>query len=362
MPQALTPFSCTYSPNVPELLLQLGCSLVISTYQAGKLVFISPKDQERLVQLPRTFDKAMGIAIRDDKMAIATKDEVLVLKNVPELATHYPRKPQTYDAFYVPRAAYYTGRVDIHDLDWGTDGLWAVNTSFSCLSLIDEEFSFTPKWQPHFVSKLASEDRCHLNGMAMREGQPAYVTALGQGDAWQSWRDNISKSGVVMDVANNEIICEGLAMPHSPRWYNGKLYVLLSASGQLISVDTDNGKVEVVKELNSFVRGMAIYKDYAFIGTSRLRQNSSTFKHLAIAQQAQQAGILIVHLPTAALSGFIRYQSSVDEIYDVQILPNALRPNILNNLTEDYKMSLSIPNASFWAKKQDSPSNKDIRD
>lgn len=192
----LAPFACTYTPNVPELLAQLNCSLAVSTYQAGKVIFLSPKNEEKLIQLPRTFNKAMGIALHEDKMAIACKDEVIVLKNSKDLAHHYPRKPNVYDALYMPRLTYHTGALDVHDLDWGDDGLYAVNTSFSCLIKIDENFSFTPVWKPPFISKLASEDRCHLNGMCIKDGKPKYVTAFNTGDTPQSWREVVTTGGI----------------------------------------------------------------------------------------------------------------------------------------------------------------------
>ena len=176
MNQPPPPFSCSYSPNIPELLLQLNCSIALSTYQAGKVIFLSPKDENSLVQLPRNFQKAMGINIKDGKMAVATKDEVLVLVNSPELAKFYPRNPSTYDAMFMPRAAYYTGALDIHDIAWGAGGeLFAINTYFSSLIKIDDNYSFTPYWTPPFISALTSEDRCHLNGMAMHNGYPKYV-------------------------------------------------------------------------------------------------------------------------------------------------------------------------------------------
>jgi len=131
MPKPLPPFSCTYSPNIPELLWQLNCTLVITTYQAGKVILLSAKGPDDLIQLPRNFEKPMGIALEKEKMAVATKHEVVILANAPGLASSYPKQPKTYDGLYVPRATYYTGQVDIHDLEWGTDGLWAVNTLFS---------------------------------------------------------------------------------------------------------------------------------------------------------------------------------------------------------------------------------------
>lgn len=350
MQQPAPPFSCQYTPNLPEFLMQIESSIVITTYQAGKLIFISPKNENELIQLPRTFNKAMGVALHKNKLAVATKDEVIVLVNDKRIATTYPKKPNTYDNFFLPRATYYTGQVDIHDLDYGTEGLWAVNTSFSCLTLVNDDFSFIPKWKPHFITNLASEDRCHLNGMALKNGQPTFVTALGTGNTPQSWRKNIVGGGVIMDVASNEIITKGLAMPHSPRFYKNDLMVLLSAAGELGRVDTKTGKYETVTKLNAFVRGLAIVGDYAFVGVSKLRQNSSTFKHLEIAKLSNWAGVSVIHISTGALVAQLKYMASVDEIYDIQILPNATRPGILNTYTDVHKKALSIPESTFWAK------------
>ncbi|MBK6619992.1 MAG: TIGR03032 family protein [Saprospirales bacterium] len=359
-PGALPPFSCSFSPNIPELLQQLGCSLAISTYQAGKVVFISPKaDGENLVQLPRTFKKAMGIALDGEKMAIATMEEVLVLVNSKELALYYPKQPNTYDALYMPRATYYTGQVDIHDLDYGEGGLYAVNTSFSCLIKIDDNYSFTPIWKPPFISKLVSEDRCHLNGMALENGKPRYVTAFGTGDSPQAWREVVTTGGILMDINSNEFIARELPMPHSPRMFDGQLYLLLSATGELVRLDLKSGKYDVVCKIEGFVRGLARCGDYAFIGLSRLRKNSSTFAKLKIADVANQAGIAVVHLPTGAFAGEIKYHMSVDEIYDVQVLPGMLRPGILNTDKPEFRMGLSTPGATYWSRPDAAETNDD---
>lgn len=346
----LSPFSCVYTPNIPELLLMLNCSLAISTYQAGKVIFISPKNENALVQLPRTFNKAMGIALDGDKMAIACKDEVVVLVNSNSLARHYPRQPNTYDSMFMPRATYHTGALDVHDLDWGDGILYAVNTSFSCLIKIDDNFSFTPIWKPPFITKLASEDRCHLNGMAIQNGRPKYVTAFNKGNTHQSWRQEVTKAGIIIDIESNQVIAENLPMPHSPRLFDGELYVLFSATGELAKINIETGGYDVVCRLDGFVRGLAKHGDYVFIGLSKLRQNSSTFAQLDIAKKALSAGIAIVHLPTGALVGELQYKMSVDEIYDIQILPDLLRPGILNTLKPEYKLGLSTPETTFWAK------------
>lgn len=350
--QPLAPFSCQYSSQVPELLSKLGCTIAITTYQAGKLVLLSPKDENTLIQLPRTFNKPMGIAedVENDKIALACKDEVVVLANSRDLAAFYPPAPHKYDALYMPRVTYHTGAIDIHDLNFGKDGkLYAVNTLFSCIITLSDSYSFQPYWKPWFVDRIVSEDRCHLNGMAMEDGLPKYATAFNTGNTTQSWREHITTSGVLMDVTSNEVIVDGLAMPHSPRIYNGELYTLLSATGELIKIDTKRGTYDVVLKLDGFVRGMDLYKDYLFIGLSKLRKNSSTFAKLDFADKANEAGIMIVHLPTASIAGKVTYQSSLDEIYDIHILGDKLRPNVLNTLKQEHKLGVSIPGSTFWA-------------
>jgi len=266
------------------------------------------------------------------------------------LAFHYPNSPKKYDALFMPRSTYHTGPLDIHDLHFGADNkIYAVNTLFSCIVTIDDNYNFTPFWKPNFIDKLVSEDRCHLNGLAFLNGKPKYATAFNTGNKAQSWRDDITKTGVVIDVETNEIIAEGLAMPHSPRIYNNELYVLLSASGELVKIDVETGAKEVVLKIGGFLRGMDFHKDYLFVGLSKLRENSSTFAKLDFAKEANQAGIVVIHLPTASLIGKINYLNSLDEIYDIKLIPDRIRPNILNTIKHDYKQGLMIPQSTFWA-------------
>lgn len=348
----LPPFTCQVSPGFAELLAELNCSLAISTYQAGKVILIGLNPTGQLVQLPRNYNKAMGIALDGDKMAIATKENVEILACSRGLALNHPQRPGLYDGLYMPRATYYTGMVDIHDLEWGKAGLWAINTSFSCLCLIEEDYSFTPQWQPFFVTELEHDDYCHLNGLAMRDGEPAYVTALGQTNSHRGWKPQITTGGILMSVAANEILLKGLAMPHSPRFWDDKLYLLLSASGELIAVDTQKGTYETVCQLGSFVRGMSRQGDYVFIGRSRLRESSTTFQKLQalpIGQNSHTAGISVVHLPSGSVVGELSYENSVEEIYDIQVLPGLLRPGIQNTETPFHTLALSTPQQSYWA-------------
>ncbi len=343
------PFSCTYSPQVPELLYQLKCTIAVSTFQAGKVIFISAKDESSLIQLPRTFDRPMGMTQRGLNLALATKDEVIVFKNEISLAKNYPKHPDTYDALYMPRKKYFTGPLDLHDISWCGNDFVAVNTAFSCIIKIDDQFSFTPVWNPSFISDIKPEDRCHLNGLVVQNDKLKFATAFNSGNTNQSWKENILSSGVLMDIPSNTIIASGLGMPHSPRVYEKKLFLLLSATGEIVEVEASSGKTSVVNKLKGFVRGMAYHNGYVFVGLSKLRKNSSTFSKLPVAEFADRAGIVILHLATGAIVGEIIYQNSVDEIYDCHVLAEMIRPNIVNTDKPEHKQGITTPQSSWWA-------------
>lgn len=347
MSQPLPPFSCTFSPTAPEILHGLGATIAISTYQAGKVIFISAKDNEHLVQLPRNFEKPMGIAIQEDKLAIATSDSVMVLRNAPRMAPNYPKLPKTYDALYLPRIQYFTGENDIHDLHWAGDQLWAVNTRFSCLATLDDQYSFTPQWTPHFITKSEPTDQCHLNGVAFENNTPKYVTALGATNKAGGWRENKANGGIIMDVDSNSILMKDLPMPHSPRIIDGHLYWLHSATGDVVRM-TEPGKYEIVKSLDGFVRGMDRIGDYLFIGLSKLRETSQAFQNLPISKKSIYAGVVILYIPKMSVAGYIKYENNVDEIYDVRILPSMKRPGLLSADKSSKVMAITTPSTDYW--------------
>ena len=319
MNAALLPFHYTHSPTLPKLLWELGCTLVFSTYQAGKVIFIRATSPEKIEQYALDFPRPMGLAVSDERIAVATRDEVVVLANTSaEGSTE--SVIGAAEATYVQEKTYFSGEVDTHDLAWGKDGLWAINTLLSSMALTGESSDFESQWRPPFVSDVVPEDRCHLNSVAMVDGQPEYVTAFGEVDTFEGWRENKVSGGIVMDVSSGEIVLEGLPMPHSPRVYDGKLYLLLSGTGELVCAEPETGGYEVVAQLPGFVRGMARCGDYLFVGLSKLRKTSSTFAALPISEQAVFSGIVVVSLSEGRIVEHLRYETGVEEIYDVQVL------------------------------------------
>jgi uncharacterized protein (TIGR03032 family) len=138
-------------------------------------------------------------------------------------------------------------------------------------------------------------------------------------------------------------------MPHSPRLYGDKIYFTESATGKILVLDNKN-EVSEIKRINAFTRGIAIYKDYLFVGKSKIRKTSSIFRNLKMAEENITPGISIIHLPSKSIVGEINYLNTVEEIYDVQILPERERPNILSPKDDYHHEGLMIPGATFWAK------------
>jgi uncharacterized protein (TIGR03032 family) len=220
----------------------------------------------------------------------------------------------------MPRAHHVTGDVRVHDLAFSNGELWIVNTRFSCLSTLDGIHSFVPRWRPGFVSALAPEDRCHLNGLALVDGEVRYVSALGTSDTAGGWRQHKADGGVIVDVPTGEIAAAGLSMPHSPRWYRGKLWILESGHGSIATVDPATGAVETVAHLPGFTRGIAFAGRFAFIGLSQVREH--LFGGLPLTEHLAErvCGVWVVDIEAGTIVGFLRFEGAVEEIYDVQIV------------------------------------------
>jgi uncharacterized protein (TIGR03032 family) len=253
-----------------------------------------------------------------------------------------------FDRLYVPQLGFTTGDCDIHDMAVDGDGqLVFANTLFSCLATTSATHSFRPLWRPPFISRLAAEDRCHLNGLALRDGRPAYVTAVSTSDAADGWRERRRDGGVLIDVQANEIVASGLSMPHSPRWHQGRLWLCNSGSGEFGFIHLESGTFEPLTFCAGYLRGVAFHGDYALLGTSKPRHNK-TFSGLplddALAQRNVEArcGIQVVDLRSGDAVHWIRFEGLVEEIYDVITLPGVRNPSLIGFVSDEIRRLISI--------------------
>jgi uncharacterized protein (TIGR03032 family) len=340
-------FALSTSRGFTHWLDSIGGGIAFTTYQAGKLFLLGLRPDGRLSVFERSFPRCMGLAVSEDgrSLALAMQNRIQRFDNV--LAAGETAN-DGHDAVYAPHADWVTGDLDVHDLGWGTDGRPVfVNTLFACLATVSDSHSFRPLWMPPFISRLAAEDRCHLNGLAMEAGQPRFVTAVSRSDVADGWRDKRRDGGVVIDVESGEIVAGGLSMPHSPRLHDGKLWLLNSGTGDFGYVEPASGRFEPVAFCPGYARGLAFAGNHAVIGLSLSRDNR-TFAGLgleeALAARDVQArcGLAVIDLASGDMTGWARIEGLVRELYDVAALPGVRRPSAIGFKTDEVNRIISI--------------------
>ena len=339
-------FSSQHTSTFPEFLAQTGISLLVSTYQAGKLIMLRHQDgvlNTHFVDM----QKPMGIALQDPHLAVGSSFQLTHYFNMPDVGAKV--EPQnTHNSCYVPREVHITGDIDIHEMSFTTEGeLWLVNTKMSCLCTLDTQYSVVPQWRPPFISGYDLTDRCHLNGLAMKDGKPTYVSALGTTDTAAGWRENKAAGGMLMDIRDNKMIASGLSMPHSPRWYQDKLWVLESGAGTLATVDLETGNLTTIVELPGFTRGIDFIGRYAIIGLSQVRE-TAVFAGLPLTERCEerQCGIYIVDIEEKKVVAYVMFSGDVQEIFSVQILPSSF-PAVLSMEDPLLRSTYAIPDEAL---------------
>jgi uncharacterized protein (TIGR03032 family) len=346
------PLRSVHTSNLPEILEHLGCSLMVSTYQAGRLVMLRSQDGVLNTHF-RSFEKPMGLALSDNRLAVGAANSIWEFHNLPAVGEKLNAGTGSssaiqHDACFLPRVTHWTGDIQIHEMAWVGEGadaeLWFVNTRFSCLCKRSALYNFQPVWRPSFINSFMPGDCCHLNGLGLRDGVPKYVTALGESSVARGWRENKKDGGILMDVETDEVITRGLSMPHSPRWYRDRLWVLESGRGGLGYIDSGTGNYVELITLPGFTRGLAFCGPLAFVGLSQVRE-TAVFGGVPIAEQQLEertCGVWIVNLETAQTIAFVKFEDAVQEIFAVEVIPHRF-PELVNEEKELLDGSFELP-------------------
>lgn len=338
------------SPDFSGWLEGQRVSLALTTYQAGRLVMIGRRPDGSVRAHERMIEQCQGLWTDGRSLWTSGLYALWRFENdMPAGAV----SPAGVDRRFVPREGRITGRIDCHDIGLGDDGPIFVNTLFNGLCGISGTGSFRPLWKPPFISAWTPEDRCHLNGLAMDGTRPAYVSAVSRSDTLDGWRERRADGGVVVDVASGEIVCSGLSMPHSPRLYDGRLWVLNSGRGQFGQIDPATGDFTAVAFCPGYARGLAFIGRHAVIGLSRPR-NNQTFEGLALDQELAardtepRCGLIVVNIDTGVTEAWLRFAHTLDELYDVAVMPGVTQPEMVGFQGDAIKTAIT-PDAGATA-------------
>jgi uncharacterized protein (TIGR03032 family) len=337
-----SPLRSVYTQSFPQFLDQLGSSLLVSTYQTGKLICARP-DRGTLNTHFRDLSRPMGLAVAPGRLAVGTRAEVIDYRDFPAVAPKI-QPAGKHDACFLPRNKHFTGDIRIHEIAFAQGELWIVATNFSCLATLDAEHSFVPRWTPPFITELTNEDRCHLNGLCVVDDQVRYATALGETDEPGGWRENKAAGGVLIDVSSGKTVLSGLSMPHSPRWHDGRLWLLESGKGTFSVADLEAGNVETVAELPGFTRGLLFAGGLAFVGLSQVRE-TATFGGLPLTDRLDErlCGVWALNPENGDTVGFLRFEELVQEVFDVAVLPGIRYPEIADEDSDAASQSFALP-------------------
>jgi uncharacterized protein (TIGR03032 family) len=334
----------TGSPRLWSWLAEQRVSLAFTTYQTGKLFLLGRHADGRLAVFERTFNRAMGLWADSQSLWLSTLYQLWRFENLLRPGELY----QGCDRLYVPKVANTTGDLDIHDIAVDHTGrVLFVATGFGCIGTLAERSSFTPLWRPPFLSKLAAEDRCHLNGLALDDGRPRFATMVSTSDVVDAWRDRRRDGGVVVEIPDGRVIARGLSMPHSPRLYRGRLWLHNSGTGHFGSIDPAGGEFEPLTFCPGYLRGLALAGDHAVVGLSHPRQDR-TFgglpldDELARRNAEPRCGLLVINLKSGDVAHWLRVDGMVRELYDVAVLPQVDRPMALGFKTDEIQRTIAI--------------------
>lgn len=345
------PLEISCSRYFIDWLSQQKISLAFTSYQTHRLFLLGVKPDGKISIFERIFDRAMGLYALPNRLYLSSRYQIWQLDNVLNPGEFH----QGYDQLYVPRVGYTTGDLDTHDICYGVSPqlgieqptLMFVNTLYSCLATLSERHSFKPLWQPPFISKLAPEDRCHLNGMATVEGQVRYMTAISESDVLSGWRNHRNSGGILMDITRNEMILKGLSMPHSPRYSQNKLWLLNSGTGELGFVDfTLAPKFEPITFCPGYLRGLTFVENFAIVGLSKPRERS--FSGLPLDEEllkknaTPQCGLMVIDLKSGNVVHWLQIEGMVTEVYDVQVIKDSQRPMALGFKTSEISQVITL--------------------
>ena len=320
-PTARTDIS--FSNGLKPFLQSNQVSLAFTSYQSGNLYLFGPGTDEKLAMHQAAYPQAMGVVGNAHRIYLASHSQIIRLENVLG-----PRQiaNSKHDRVYVPRNFQTTGAVDLHEIGVCADGkIVFINTKYSCLCEFSLTHSFRPIWKPNFISKLAPEDRCHLNGLAMDAGKPRFVSAVCRSDVVDGWRDRRHDGGVIIDIDTDDVIAQDLSMPHSPRLYAQQLWVANSGTGEIGHIDRDTKRFHPFTFCPGFIRGLAFVNGYAIVTLSKPRYKRFDGLKLADTLEKRDAdpwcGVQIISLADGSVAHWIRFDGAIQELFDVCVLP-----------------------------------------
>ncbi|WP_419904318.1 TIGR03032 family protein [Kiloniella sp.] len=339
-------FKLSHSEGFTEWLAKEGVTLGVSSHQANALMTIGTDEKHNLSINTMAIERCTGLSLSGSSLAVGSFSEVICYEKMPRPVSR--EREISNREVYAPQKTLHTGVFDLHELARENSGrLVGVNTLFNCIVSLEDEFSFSPLWTPPFLKGPIAGDRCHLNGLALHNGKARWCSMVGVSGEVEGWREFRSDGGSIWDMSANEMIAQGLSMPHSPCLWNNQLLVLNAGTGELGAISLKTGDFERIAWYPGFLRGMYIHNDLAFIGLS-LPRDGKTYQGLPIQERCEKTGqnpmcgLVVCDLKSGKTEHWLQFKSNVTEIFDLVVMPESPLPKMVSLHSEDRYKHYSI--------------------
>ena len=301
------------SPRLRQWLRARRICLAISTGESGKIITLGA-GPSGLIVFDVSCDSPGALLQTAAGLYVAAGSRVWRFDDVLTDGEFF----RGADRLCLPGQCRATGAIGIQDLAAEDSGRLLVAAShFNCVARMNSRGDLKPIWRPSFIDNIVRENRCHLTGFCLREGALAYVTVTAASNAKDGWRQRQSGGGQVIDAATHRSVAEGLTLPHAPRLYRGRLWVLESGTGSLGWIDLEHRRFEPFVQFPGFPRGLRFIGDHALVMTAQRRGEGEG-----------AAGIHWVNLKTGRTDHQLLLKGAITEAIDVAVIPGETVPRL----------------------------------
>lgn len=312
------------------------CSLVISSYKSGSTITLSLVGLDGTNHVGvylNTFNRVTGLYYQDNQLWVGCNNQIIKLTNIGQLKQRH----NIFNTCFMPKKSFYTTDLDIHDIVVNQqDEIYFVTSQFNCVATpTDKGQCFEVYWKPPWISNIVSEDRCHLNGLALRDNLPRYITTISVSNVLRGWRENRHMGGIVYDIKEDRVVCSGLSIPHSPRWHHNRLWLLESGTGYFGYID-EKEEFQRKTFIPGFCRGLTFYQDQYAIICSSTDRHESLFIGLKLGDTLVEnnakakCGVFIVNLANFNVVHSYIFNRGPTELYDVALIPESGRTRLVD--------------------------------
>ena len=305
----------------------LGITLLVTReYEHLALALSAQKGKPRVTFFPVPHPSGLAVDRKSRRVYLASTRNPNQVYLFQPLKSLLPRDDVALPAH--PRSplmpvstVYYPGSLYIHDLAMVAGRLHANAVGHNAVVHLAEGNRFDRVWWPKCIERrgapVFTQNHIQLNSIAAGKSvNHSFFSASSDRVGRQRpghLNYPVDGRGVIFSGVTREPICTGLTRPHSARLHGRELWVDNSGYGELGVVR--DGRLEVIRKLPGWTRGLSIVGDIAFVGTSRIIPKFARYAP-GLEAAGSVCGIHAISCKTGAVLGSLEWPNG-NQIFSI---------------------------------------------